>query len=40
MIRSAELDRYLDAHRQYANGAMQVVPGGAVRNAAATAPGR
>ena len=40
MIRSVELDRYLAAHRQYANGAMQVVPGGAVRNAAATAPGR
>jgi sigma-E factor negative regulatory protein RseA len=40
MIRSAELDRYLQAHRQYANGAMQVAPGGAVRNAAATAPGR
>jgi sigma-E factor negative regulatory protein RseA len=40
MIRSAELDRYLEAHRQYANGAMQVAPGGAVRNAAATAPGR
>ena len=40
MIRNAELDRYLDAHRQYANGAMQVAPGGAVRNAAATAPGR
>ncbi len=40
MIRNAELDRYLEAHRQYANGAMQVAPGGAVRNAAATAPGR
>ncbi len=40
MIRSAELDRYLAAHRQYANGARQVAPGGAVRNAAATAPGR
>jgi sigma-E factor negative regulatory protein RseA len=40
MIRSAELDRYLEAHRQYANGATQVAPGGAVRNAAATAPGR
>jgi sigma-E factor negative regulatory protein RseA len=40
MIRSAELDRYLAAHRQYANGAIQVAPGGAVRNAAATAPGR
>ena len=40
MIRSAELDRYLEAHRQYANGATQVAPGGAVRNAAATAPVR
>jgi sigma-E factor negative regulatory protein RseA len=40
MIRSAELDRYLEAHRQYANGATQVAPGGAVRNAAAIAPGR
>ncbi len=40
MIRNAELDRYLTAHRHYANGAMQVAPGGAVRNAAATAPGR
>jgi sigma-E factor negative regulatory protein RseA len=40
MIRSAELDRYLAAHRQYANGARQVAPGSAVRNAAATAPGR
>jgi sigma-E factor negative regulatory protein RseA len=40
MIRSAELDRYLEAHRQYANGATQVAPGGAVRNAVATAPGR
>jgi sigma-E factor negative regulatory protein RseA len=40
MIRNAELDRYLDAHRQYANGAMQVAPAGAVRNAAAAAPGR
>jgi sigma-E factor negative regulatory protein RseA len=40
MIRSAELDRYLAAHRQYANGAVQVAPGGGVRNAAAVAPGR
>jgi sigma-E factor negative regulatory protein RseA len=40
MIRSAELDRYLAAHRQYANGAAQVTPGGVVRNAAMTAPGR
>jgi sigma-E factor negative regulatory protein RseA len=40
MIRNAELDRYLAAHRQYANGAAQVSPGGVVRNAAMTAPGR
>lgn len=40
MIRSAELDRYLAAHRQYANGALQVAPGGAVRQAAVAAPGR
>jgi sigma-E factor negative regulatory protein RseA len=40
MIRSAELDRYLAAHRQYANGAVQVTPGGGVRNAATVAPGR
>jgi sigma-E factor negative regulatory protein RseA len=40
MLRSAELDRYLAAHRQYANGAVLVAPGGGVRNAAATAPGR
>ena len=36
MIRSPELDRYLDAHRQQAGGAL--VPGGVVRQAAA--PGR
>jgi len=40
MIRDAQLDRYLAAHRQYANGAAQVAPGGVVRNAATTAPGR
>jgi sigma-E factor negative regulatory protein RseA len=40
MIRDAQLDRYLAAHRQYANGAAQVTPGGVVRNAAMTAPGR
>jgi sigma-E factor negative regulatory protein RseA len=40
MIRNAELDRYLAAHRQYANGTAQVTPGGVVRNAAMTAPGR
>jgi sigma-E factor negative regulatory protein RseA len=36
MIRNPELDRYLDAHRQQAGGAL--VPGGVVRQAAA--PGR
>jgi sigma-E factor negative regulatory protein RseA len=40
MIRSPELDRYLSAHRQYANGALQVAPGGVVRQAAVAAPGR
>ena len=40
LLRSAELDRYLAAHRQYANGALQVAPGGAVRQAAVAAPGR
>lgn len=40
MLRSAELDRYLAAHRQYANGALQVAPGGVVRQAAVAAPGR
>jgi sigma-E factor negative regulatory protein RseA len=38
MIRNAELDRYLAAHRQY--GALQVAPGGVVRQAAVAAPGR
>lgn len=40
MIRSAELDRYLSAHRQAANGALQVAPGGVARQAAVAAPGR
>lgn len=40
MIRSVELDRYLAAHRQYGNGALQVAPGGGLRQAAALAPGR
>jgi sigma-E factor negative regulatory protein RseA len=40
VLRSPELDRYLAAHRQYANGALQVAPGGAVRQAAVAAPGR
>lgn len=40
LIRDAELDRYLAAHKQYTNSSVLAVPGGAVRNAAATAPGR
>lgn len=40
LIRNAELDRYLAAHRQYSNSSALAVPGGAVRNAAAAAPGR
>lgn len=40
LIRSAELDRYLAAHRQYGNTSALVVPGGMVRNAAAAAPER
>jgi sigma-E factor negative regulatory protein RseA len=40
MIRNAELDRYLAAHRQQAGGALQVAPGGVVRQAAVAAPGR
>jgi hypothetical protein len=40
MIRSAELDRYLIAHRQYANAAALAAPGGVVRSVAVAAPGR
>jgi sigma-E factor negative regulatory protein RseA len=40
LIRSAELDRYLAAHRQYSNSSALAVPGGAVRNAAVAVPGR
>lgn len=40
MIRSAELDRYLAAHRQYANAATLAAPGGVVRSVAVAAPGR
>ncbi len=38
MIRNPELDRYLDAHRQQAGGAL--LPGGVVRQAAMATPGR
>ena len=34
------LSGYLAAHRQYSNSSALAVPGGAVRNAAAAAPGR
>ncbi len=40
LIRNAELDRYLAAHKQYSSSSALAVPGGAVRNAAAAAPGR
>ena len=40
LIRSAELDRYLAAHKQYANTSALAVPGGMVRNAAVAAPDR
>lgn len=40
LIRNAELDRYLAAHRQYSNTSALTAPGGFVRNAAAAAPGR
>ncbi|MDP1690455.1 MAG: sigma-E factor negative regulatory protein [Burkholderiaceae bacterium] len=40
LIRSAELDRYLAAHKQYSSTSVLAAPGGMVRNAAAAAPGR
>lgn len=40
VIRNAELDRYLAAHKQYADTSALAVPGGMVRNAAVAAPGR
>jgi sigma-E factor negative regulatory protein RseA len=40
LIRNAELDRYLAAHRQYGSTSALAVPGGTVRNAAAAAPDR
>lgn len=39
LVRSPELDRYLAAHRQYSLSAL-AAPGGLVRNAAVTVPGR
>ena len=40
LIRNAELDRYLAAHKQYSSTSALAMPGGGVRNVAATAPGR
>lgn len=41
LIRNAELDRYLAAHRQYASAAPLAAPGGVVRSVATVvAPGR
>jgi hypothetical protein len=40
LIRSAELDRYLAAHRQYGNNAALAVPGGLLRSAAVAVPER
>jgi len=40
LVRSAELDRYLAAHKQYNGASALAVPGGMVRNAATAAPGR
>lgn len=41
LIRDPELDRYLAAHRQYANASPLAVPGGVVRSATVVAgPGR
>ena len=39
LIRSAELDRYLAAHKQYSSTSALAAPGGAVRNVGAVAPG-
>ena len=40
LIRSAELDRYLAAHKQYGNSSALAVPGGLLRSAAVAAPER
>ncbi len=40
LVRNAELDRYLAAHRQYGNASALAVPGGVVRSATVAAPGR
>jgi len=40
LIRDAELDRYLAAHRQYSNTSALAAPGGLVRSTVIAAPGR
>jgi len=40
LIRSAELDRYLAAHKQFSNTSALAAPAGMVRNATVTAPDR
>ncbi len=40
MVRDAQLDRYLSAHRQYGGAPAMAVPGGVIRSVSATAPER
>ena len=40
LLRNADLDRYLAAHRQYGPVSTLSAPGGVVRSVAAAAPGR
>lgn len=40
LIRNADLDRYLAAHKQFSDTSALAVPGGMVRNAAVAAPDR
>lgn len=40
MVRDAQLDRYLSAHRQYGGAPAMAVPGGVIRSVLATAPER
>ena len=40
LIRSAELDRYLAAHKQYGDTSLLTVPGGVLRSTAIATPGR
>jgi sigma-E factor negative regulatory protein RseA len=40
MLRDERLDRYLDAHRQFAEGALSVMPAGTVRGVSSLAPER